>query len=309
VTRAFERIAVLGLGLLGGSVALAARRRGIAGRVAGATRRADARRAALRSGAVDEAGDYESAVRGADLVVLATPVNAMAELTRRIAPALRDDAIVTDVGSVKGMLVDTLPGLLPRGVRYVGSHPMAGGHERGVEHARADLFEGAACVVMRSGDPEARERVVGFWRALGARVVLLDAEEHDARVAWVSHLPHALAFAFASVLAEAPEGALDVQGAGFRDFTRIARSDAELWADILTSNRKALAAPLQAVARALEGLARALESEDVEAVERILAAARAALAGGGAPGVRISDRQPAPPTARRPGGAGEQNHR
>jgi prephenate dehydrogenase len=284
VTAIFARVAVLGLGLLGGSVALAARRRGAAERVVGATRRADALARALRDGAVDETASPADAVRDADLVVLATPIHAMGNLVRTIAPALREGAIVTDVGSVKAGPAETLPGLLPRGVHYVGSHPMAGSHERGLEAARADLFEDAPCVVMGDAEAGPRERVAGFWRALGARVVVRGPAEHDAEVAWTSHVPHLLAFAFAQAYAAAPAGAREVEGSGFRDFTRIARGDPELWADIVTANRKAMAAPLEAVGDALAALARALEADDAEAVERIIAAGRAALARGDARG-------------------------
>ncbi len=297
MTAPFQRLAVLGLGLLGGSVALAARRRGVAVTVAGAARRADVRAAALERGAVDEAGDPESAARGADLLVLATPLFAMPELVRRVAPLLAPGAIATDVGSVKGELASVLPGLLPAGVVYVGSHPMAGSHQSGFEHAREDLFAGAACVVTEAPDPAARERVCEFWRALGARVLLRDAASHDAEVAWMSHLPHALAFAFAGALRRAPARAHEVAGAGFRDFTRIAHSEPELWADILTANRKALSAPLQAAGEALAELGRAIEGNDAEALERLLGAARAALAPGG---IRGSD--PSAPRARTPDG-------
>ncbi len=297
MTPLFQRLAVLGLGLLGGSVALAARRRRVAALVAGASRRADVRAAALARGAVDEAGDPESAARGADLVVLATPLFAMPELARRIAPALAPGAIVTDVGSAKGGLCEALPGLLPTGVAYVGSHPMAGSHRSGFEHAREDLFEGAACVVTEAPDPAVRDRVCGFWRALGARVVLRDAVSHDAEVAWISHLPHVLAFAYAAALREAPARATELAGSGFRDFTRIAHSEPELWAEILIANRKALAAPLQAAGEALAELGRATFANDAEALERLLGAARAALARGE---VRGSD--PAGESVRTPDG-------
>jgi prephenate dehydrogenase len=304
VTPLVDRVAVLGLGLLGGSVALAAKARGVAGRVAGATRSPDALAAALRDGALDEAGSYTEAVRDADLVVLATPVFAMADLVRKIAPALAPGAVVTDVGSVKAVLCETLPGLLPRGVAYVGAHPMAGSHLRGLGHARADLFEGAVCIVTRSSDAAAMERTSDFWRALGARVVHRDPAEHDAEVAWMSHVPHVLAFAFASALEHAPSGARAVAGAGFRDFTRIAQSDPELWGDILTANRKSLADPLARAVAALKELMHALEANDAEGVERRIAAARAALAR-----MSMSDcekrpgdrgRRETPPAARQP---------
>jgi prephenate dehydrogenase len=311
VSAAFRRVAVLGLGLLGGSVALAARRRRVGACVVGAARRADVLEQALRMGAVDEAADFRAAARGADLLVLATPVYAMPELVREVAPVLSEGALLTDVGSVKSVLADTLPGLLPAGVAYVGAHPMAGSHRRGIEHARADLFEGAICVVMQTAEPGPRERVAAFWRALGARVVLRDPAHHDADVAWVSHLPHALAFAFARAAAHAPEGAFEVRGPGFRDFTRIAHSDPELWADILIGNRKALAPPLQAVSRELDALVGALEAEDAEALERLLGEGRAALALGEAAATRRSGRgeEPEPPAAERPDGARESRRR
>ena len=302
MTAVFERVAVVGLGLLGGSVALAARERGVAREVVGATRSSEARAQALASGAVDRIAPIAEVARGADLVVLATPVGAMAAAVRQLAPGM-GACIVTDVGSVKSPLVETLPGLLPPGCVYVGSHPMAGSHRSGIEHAREDLFEGAACVVTEAPDA-ARERVCDFWRALGARVVLRDAAAHDAEVAWMSHLPHALAFAFAGALRSAPEPAFEVAGAGFRDFTRIAHSEPELWADILAANRKALAGPLQVAGQTLAELGRAIEAHDVEALERFLGAARAALSRaevrGSDPGA-TSDPNPRRP--QRPGGA------
>lgn len=302
MNRPFERIAVVGLGLLGGSVALAARERGLADRVAGSARQRSVRTAAVARGAVDEAGDAPEAVAGADLVVLATPVSAMPGLVRRIAPALRDGALVTDVGSVKGFLEDLIPGLLPPGSRFVGSHPMAGSHERGFARARGDLFEGAPCVVTGLGDSPAVRRVVEFWSALGARVVLRDSAAHDREVAWTSHVPHVLAFAFARALEDAPAGAREVIGSGFRDFTRIARSDPGLWADILVANRKALAAPLEAVSRSLAGLARAVDSEDIEAVLRWIASARNTLVDG------FPDPDAADSSPRRDGGADRDTH-
>lgn len=276
----FDRIAVLGLGLLGGSVARAARERGVAKAVIGTGRRREALDEAVRQGVIDATATVERAVDGADLVILATPVNAMVDQLRRAAPHLRPGTIVTDVGSVKGVLDEGLPGLLPPGVPYVGSHPMAGSHLRGCEHARADLFEGAPCVVTATGDsdPDAVERIVDFWSRLGARVVRRDPAQHDAEVAWVSHVPHVLAFAFAQSLAAAPETAGRLGGSGFRDFTRIAQSDAELWSDILVANAKSIAGPLREVAQVLSRYAGDLEAGDTEALERAIAEARQQLA-------------------------------
>jgi prephenate dehydrogenase len=281
MSRPFERLAVVGLGLLGGSLGLAARARGLVGHVVGASRSPETLEAALARGAVDEAFDDPArAAAGADLVVLATPPFAMTGVVRRMAGSLRPGTIVSDVGSVKAPIGEALSGLLPEGVAYVGAHPMAGSHHRGVEHARADLFEGAACVLTPSPgvEVEAVDRVAAFFAGLGARVVLRDADVHDAEVGWISHLPHALAFAFARALAAAPTGAGELAGAGFRDFTRIARSDPELWAEILCANQKALAGPLHEVARRLDELSRAIESGDGDSILRFVADAREALA-------------------------------
>jgi prephenate dehydrogenase len=276
----FERLAVVGLGLLGGSIAGGARRRAVAREVVGCGRRREPLRRALAAGLVDRiADDPSEAVAGADLVVLATPVGAMAPVLRAAAAALAPGTLVTDVGSVKAPLADTLPGLLPPGVHYVGSHPMAGSHQRGAAHARADLLEGAVCVVAPApaDPPAAVARIVAFWEALGARVVRRDPVAHDREVAWTSHVPHVVAFAFARALAEAPQGACEVAGSGFRDFTRIARSDAELWSEILIENRKALGGPLARFSASLAEVGRALEAGDAEGLERLLADARAEL--------------------------------
>ena len=174
----FERIAVLGLGLLGGSVALATKRAGVATRTAGATRNPDVLAQAHRRGVVDEVGTFEEVVREADLVVLATTVAAMPAVLRCVAPHLREGAIVTDVGSVKGVLAESMPKLLPSGACWVGSHPMAGSHERGLAFATADLFDGAPCIVTddaaTASDTTSVDRVCEFWRALGARVLRRD---------------------------------------------------------------------------------------------------------------------------------------
>jgi prephenate dehydrogenase len=306
-------VAVLGLGLLGGSVALAARARGVAARVVGAARRKETRDLALARGAVDEVRDFDEAVRDADLVVLATPLFAMGEIAGRVAPALSPGAVMTDVGSVKAPLAETIPGLLPPGVHYVGAHPMAGSHLTGLEHARADLFEGAPCVVTARPEAPGAQRTIAFWEALGARVLIRDPAEHDAQVAWISHAPHVLAFAFGAALGEAPEASTALAGPGFHDFTRIANGDPELWAEILCANRKALAAPLHEALAGLSGLAQAIEANDAHAVGRWIESAHGALSrtsksgtfvdgGREAPLIRRSATPDAPRSA---GGAGD----
>ena len=276
---AFERLAVLGLGLLGGSTALAARSRGVARETLGYARRRGPLEAAVAAGTIDRCGGLAEVVAGADLVVLGTPISAMERVLEQAVPHLAPGAIVTDVGSVKGDLARSLPALLPDGVQFVGSHPMAGSHLVGVDHADADLFVDRCVVVtpIESTDEQICERVAGFWAALGAHVVRREPDAHDAQVAWTSHLPHVLAYAFAHALEHMPPASSDLVGAGFEDFTRIAHSGPDLWADILTTNGKALVGPLQHVSESLSQIARATEAGDREALERVLAAAGEAL--------------------------------
>ena len=273
--RPFRRLAILGLGLLGGSVAMAARKRGLAATVVGAGRRRGPLEYALAEGLVDEIGDSVSAVADADFVILATPVSSMAGVVRSVAPHLAPGVIVTDVGSVKGPLSESLSGLLPEGAIFIGSHPMAGSHLKGVEHAREDLFEDACCLVTPtdSTPADAVERVKQFWAALGSRVLSRSPSDHDEQAAWGSHAPHVLAFAFAHALGAAPLASSEMTGSGFRDFTRIARSDSELWGDILSANQKSLAPSLEAIARSLSALSKAIERGDVDQVEQFLASA------------------------------------
>lgn len=276
----FKRLAVLGLGLLGGSVAKAAKERGLALEVVGAARRSAPLARALEAGIVDSVATPSDAVVGADFVVLGTPVGTMPNVIAEVAGVLESGCLLTDVGSVKSAVVDVLPGLLPEGVEFVGSHPMAGSHLRGPDHARSDLFEGASCVVTpREGQKaEVIGRVEAFWRDLGAIVTRRSPATHDEQVAWVSHLPHLVAFAYAQSLDAAPTQAGELAGSGFRDFTRIAQSDAELWGEILSLNGKALSGPLSHFSKALAGLAEALEKDDGETLERLLNQARSRLA-------------------------------
>jgi cyclohexadieny/prephenate dehydrogenase len=276
----FDKLAVLGLGLLGGSVAAAAKQRGLAREIVGAARRSGPLERAREAGIIDSVASPLDAVVGADFVVLGTPVGSMPKLVAEVARNLEPGCIVTDVGSVKVSVLDMLPGLLPDGVEFVGSHPMAGSHLRGPEHARADLFEGATCVVTpRVGqDSAAIERVEEFWRTLGARVTRRTPARHDEEVAWVSHLPHLLAYAFAESLHSAPDDIGELAGSGFRDFTRIAQSDAELWGEILSLNSKALSGPLNHFSESLAKLARLLEEGDGESLEQFLSQARIRLA-------------------------------
>jgi prephenate dehydrogenase len=218
-------------------------------------------------GALDEG--YEQlapAVRGADLVILCTPVGLLPTILRDIAPLLSPGTLVTDVGSTKRTLVASAEELLPTGVHFVGSHPMAGSEKRGVQFARADLYQNALCILTPTPrtNPDALAQVDQFWRELGMRTCRISPEEHDRRLADISHLPHATAAALVS-LQEDPSLALT--GKGFLDLTRIAGGDAGLWRDIFLDNRDNLLQSLQRLRTQLDTLTALLKAGDGPALQ------------------------------------------
>ncbi|MDB5171272.1 MAG: Prephenate dehydrogenase [Phycisphaerales bacterium] len=261
-----HRISILGVGLLGGSIGLALRPRLKGCKVIGYGHKRATLDAAIGLGAIDEGyDDLSQAVRGADLVILCTPVGLFRRLLAEMAPLLAPGTLVTDVGSTKRSIVRAAEELLPGGVHFVGSHPMAGSEKRGVEFARADLYEGALCIVTPTErtDAGALEKVEGFWRMLGMRTCRVSPEEHDRRLSDVSHLPHALAAALVSTQEEASAA---LAGKGFSDMTRIAGGDPGLWRDILMDNRDNVRASIGALRERLDGLDALLEKGDLEGV-------------------------------------------
>jgi prephenate dehydrogenase len=267
-----QKIALIGVGLLGGSLGLAIRERRLAARVEGYVRRAASLEECERFGAVDQATlDLATAVTGSDLVVLCTPIAQMRGLAERMVPALAPGAVVTDVGSVKGAVVETLePLVAAAGGHFIGSHPMAGAEQMGVRHARADLFEGAVCAVTptKQSSPEALRRIKELWRALGARTVRLSPDLHDELVSRSSHLPHVVAAELANyVLSPAHSKEQAVLCAnGFRDTTRIASGSPEMWRDIALANRRHLTRVLGVFIEDLQELRLALEKGQEQVV-------------------------------------------
>jgi prephenate dehydrogenase len=274
------RLAIVGVGLLGGSVARAARARGLAAHIVGVGRDPQRLAPALKDGTLDAAtNDLADGVRDADVIVLAATVLANEGLLAQVWQAAAAGAIVTDVGSTKRGIVaaaDRL-GRQPR-VRFVGSHPMAGSEQSGYAIARPDLFDGATVIVTPTDttDPAAVKTVVGFWEATGARVATMDAETHDRAVAAISHLPHVVAWALVDAVARFEPAALDVAARGFKDTTRIAASDPVVWKDILLANRDAVMASMHAFRAALDDLDRLIAGGDAVAVQTTLARIKAA---------------------------------
>jgi cyclohexadieny/prephenate dehydrogenase len=272
---AIDHLAILAPGLLGASVARAARARGIANTITVWARRPEVRDALRSQPWVDYVADSpEAAVARASLVVLAAPVDKIIELDRQIAPALAAGAIVTDVGSVKGPICHAASSIpRPAGAVFIGSHPMAGSAQTGWEHGIGSLFENRVTFVTPSADtpPAALATLEAFWRGLGSTVVTRTPEEHDTIVAHISHLPQALATTLACTLAARDGQWRSVSGNGLRDTTRIAASDASMWVEIFQHNRPAVLAALSAYETELALFRQALESSDWPAIRTQLA--------------------------------------
>jgi prephenate dehydrogenase len=273
----FQKITLIGVGMLGGSVGLAAKQRGVAGRVCGLVRREESIAECLAAGVVDDATlDVAEAVADADLVILCTPVGRMGELAAAMKPHLAADAIVTDVGSVKASVVAAVEPVLPR---FVGSHPLCGSEKAGVANARGDLFAGTVCAVTPTDASDAAtvETITKFWTALGSRVVNLTAANHDAIVARTSHLPHVLASALVNaVLAQPRAGESDFLGTGFRDTTRLASGEAGMWRDIALDNAEAIAVAVEDLQSEIGRLKTALSEKDGAALEKFFAEGQSA---------------------------------
>ncbi len=272
----FHHMAVIGVGLLGGSLALAARKRGLVERVIGVGRTRKNLDLALSRNLVDEvATDPAVAVSAADLVVLAGPLGTFRDTVKRIRSRLRKGTVVTDVGSVKGNLVSEIESLVPAGVAYVAGHPITGGSVSGAGHARADLFVGTRCVLTPTASTpvEALVRVEQFWHELGADVVRMAPDIHDRVFAYVSHLPHLVSYALMDCVGE-QNGHVQNAGKGLMDTTRIAGSPPEIWSDIFRMNRDYLLESLSNFQEALDAMRRALEDDNEQMLKALLRKAK-----------------------------------
>jgi len=271
----FRKITIVGVGLLGGSLGLAIKKRGLADEVAGYVRRAASIAECEKAKAVDVCTrDLQEAVADADLIVLCTPLAQMLPLLKEMRPAIKRGAIITDVGSVKATVVKELESPAAKsGAAFVGSHPMAGAEKTGVSAARADLFANAVCVVTSTKrSPQAAvKKVEEFWKAVGARVHRLAPELHDELVSRSSHLPHVAAVALANLVLDPrhPKSQPMLCATGFRDTTRIASGSPEMWRDIAMANRKNLSKALDDYIRDLKKFQSLLKKGDEKAAEKI----------------------------------------
>ncbi len=269
MTRVYQRVALIGLGLIAGSMALAMRRNGLAGEVTGYARSAATRDTARRIGLVDRVCDsVAEAVAGADLVVLCVPVGAMGAVAAEIAPYLAPGATVSDVGSVKGSVMAEVGPLLRADVHFVPGHPLAGTEHSGPESGFATLFINRWCILTpdAGADRAAVDRLAALWRGMGANVSEMDADHHDLVLAVTSHTPHLIAYTMVGVaddLARVTDSeVIKYSAAGFRDFTRIAASDPTMWRDVFLTNKDATLEILGRFTEELFVLQRAIRSGD-----------------------------------------------
>ncbi|MEI6438078.1 MAG: prephenate dehydrogenase [Candidatus Omnitrophota bacterium] len=266
----FRKAVILGTGLIGGSIGLALKKEGLAEKVVGMSRHEASLKTALTMGAIDIAEtDLQKAIGGADLVILAAPVNIILDNIADIARHLRRDCIVTDVGSTKGLVVDTAEKLFPAHVLFVGSHPMAGSEKSGVANASVDLFKGAAVIMTPTGKTNkvAKDKIKLLWAKLGADVRVMDPVKHDEVMAFVSHLPHLAAFALMRAI---PDDYLTYGGAGLKDTTRIAASSSKMWGDICLSNYRNVLKGIDEMAKSLADLRKAILEHDEESLSEYL---------------------------------------
>ena len=277
----FERIALIGIGLIGSSLARVIKRDGLAGHIVACARSAATLAAASRLGIADSTThDAAEAVRDADLVVICTPIGSYGAIARAIAPALAPGAIVSDVGSVKAAVIEALAPHLPAGVHLVPGHPIAGTEDSGPEAGFDSLFEGRWFLITPPAgtDPDAVERVAELWRRAGSMIAVMDAGHHDHVLAITSHIPHLIAYTIVGTATDLEDHlkseVVKYSAAGFRDFTRIAASDPVMWRDVFLNNRDAVLEMLGRFTEDLSTLQRAVRIGDGATLEAMFTRTR-----------------------------------
>ncbi|MBF0331961.1 MAG: prephenate dehydrogenase/arogenate dehydrogenase family protein [Candidatus Omnitrophica bacterium] len=265
----FRRAAIIGTGMIGGSLALALKKHGLVGSIIGVSRQEASLKTAVEMKAIDESTmDIHKAIQGADLVILAAPVKVILDNIEDISKHLRRGCIVTDVGSTKLSIVDLAEKHFPPHVMFVGSHPMAGSEKSGISHANADLFKGAACIMTPTAKTNrmARDKVKQLWTIVGAQVKLMEPAAHDEALAYVSHLPHMLAFSLARAI---PEAFLEHGAIGLKDTTRLAGSSSKMWSDICISNYRQVIKAIDESVKSLADIRKAVVAKDEQELVQI----------------------------------------
>jgi cyclohexadieny/prephenate dehydrogenase len=282
----FKRLSLIGVGLIGSSISHAARRAGLVGEIVGCSATPDTRDKAEALGLVSKAyADPVDAVRGADLVILCTPVGAYGKIAKAIGPHLEKGAIVSDVGSVKAAAVRDIAPHIPEGVHFIAGHPIAGTEQSGPEAGFAELFDGRWCILTpeAGADAAALAKLEAFWQRLGSHVEIMSPEHHDMVLAITSHVPHLIAYNIVNTAAHlervTDSEVIKFSAGGFRDFTRIAASDPVMWRDVFLNNKEAVLEMLGRFSEDLVTLQRAIRFGDGATLERLFAEARAVRRG------------------------------
>jgi prephenate dehydrogenase len=269
----FSKVAIVGVGLIGGSLAISMREKGLAGEIIGVGRGLANLEKALKLGVVDSfTHDISQAVKDADLVVVAVPVVSSIDIIREALGSMKSGALLTDVGSVKGALIDEIECAIPDGVDVVWGHPIAGTEHSGVEAAFSGLYDGKITVITptKNSSVPALEAVTFIWESAGSEVLLMDAQAHDEILGAVSHLPHIAAFSLVNAIADLEDDRGDIlrfSAGGFRDFTRIASSSPKMWRDICALNSTSLLSVIEGFQKSLTKLKALIEDKDFDALE------------------------------------------
>jgi len=273
----FRKITIIGVGLIGGSIGLAIKRKRLADEVVGVFRHKSTLSRALKCKAIDRGvSSIRDGVRGADLVIVATPVHSIPAITKEAARYVKKNTIITDVGSTKDWIVANIEKGLGGSTKvfFVGSHPMAGSDHTGVEFARPTLLDKTPCIVTKTAKTNSRalKTIANFWKALGAKVEIMSPASHDKHITMISHLPHLVAFAIAGAV---PESDLIYAAEGFKDTTRVASSDPGLWADIFLTNKKKIIDACRMFEAYYKDIIKSLSKDDYTLVVKLLAKAKA----------------------------------
>jgi prephenate dehydrogenase len=273
----FNNVTIIGVGLIGASCALALKGRGLCGTVCGYGRKEANLKQAKELGIINEYSlDIRKACEHADLIILATPVGLFKNIVCEIRDVLKKNTLITDVGSVKGTLVNELEELMPEGVGYIGSHPIAGSDRSGIGNARADLFEGAQCIITptKRSEKSTVQQITALWESCGGNVEIMDPMLHDEIYAAVSHLPHLIAYALVNTVGDSNTEHLKYSGPGFKDTTRIALSSPEMWRDISLLNGNNLIALIERFGNNLNIIASLIRNADASGLEHEFSKAR-----------------------------------
>jgi len=268
--RLFNKVAIIGTGLIGGSMALAIKKKCLAHQIIGVSRHKNTLIWGKKSHVIDKGSQNLSIIQDADLVVLATPVNTILKSADIILKFIRKDSIVTDVGSTKKEIVSKLSKIFPN---YVGSHPLAGSEKRGLTNASTDIFKNSLCILTptKNTTPKALKKIKNLWNKLGARVIFLDPDTHDRILSFVSHLPHVIAFSLIDIV---PDKYLKFGATGLKDTTRIALSDSRVWVDIFLSNRENMLKSIESFQNNLSRIKSAINKRDERTLIKILKKAK-----------------------------------